>query len=401
MSVIYKRESKIFKIFIFLLLIFPISFFSQSKRFFNKGEVIITQSIEKIPLNFINDIPIVKVEIEGEYYNFLFDTGAPLVISNEVYNRLNLKSDKESDIEDTNKEKRKQKFTYLPMLKAGNVMFKNFGAVVIDFEDPIFKCYNVTGILGANQMAKLYWKIDYQNNKIEATKNLENFEPKEFTYKTRFTPLPQKSPKIYIQLNKENREVLFDTGFAGSIALNKSQIDLKDPKIAKNLITTKGIGAVGMYGMGQKSEQFLFTTDDFSVGNMPKSKQIIETMESAILGNTFLKNYIFILDWKNNEILFKESEAISIDYTSFGFSYKFVDGKMKVLNVFKDQNIPLILDDEIVSIDGEIVDNLSLEESCQQYLNSKLNKKNELILKVRRGTEILDFKVKKKNFFIN
>ena len=172
------------KIYIKLVLIFflisPLKFLSQEKNFFNKGKVEINNSVEKIPLNFINDIAIVKVEINGKFYNFLFDTGAPLVISNKIFDELNLKTTTESAFKDTHNEIRKQKFAYLPLLKSGNVSFKNFGAVVVDFEDPLFKCYGIEGILGANQMAKLYWKVDYQNNDLEVTKDLKNFHLQDY-----------------------------------------------------------------------------------------------------------------------------------------------------------------------------------------------------------------------------
>lgn len=389
------------KLFLLLLIIFPLVFQAQGKNFFNKGKVEINQSIEKIPLSFVNDIPIVSIEIEGEFYNFIFDTGAPLVISNKIYDRLNLKTKTESEVADSHKEKRVQKFTFLPKMKAGNVLFKDFGAVVVDFEDPVFRCYNIEGILGANQMAKLYWKVDYQNNDIEVTENLKNFNPDQFNYKISFKPSPQKTPYINIKILNETKELTFDTGYAGSISINKSLLDLENPKIKRNLITKSGLSAVGMYGIGKNSDNYIFTTEDFSVGNIPVSKQIIETFESSVLGNTFLKNYIFIIDWKSNEILLKETNLIPIDYWSFGFSYRFVDGKVKVLNVYQNQNIPLHLEDEILSINDVSMENLSLEESCQYYLKSKEDGKKELQLKVKRGNEILYFNVKKQNFYTN
>ena len=387
------------KIYIKLVLIFflisPLKFLSQEKNFFNKGKVEINNSVEKIPLNFINDIAIVKVEINGKFYNFLFDTGAPLVISNKIFDELNLKTTTESAFKDTHNEIRKQKFAYLPLLKSGNVSFKNFGAVVVDFEDPLFKCYGIEGILGANQMAKLYWKVDYQNNDLEVTKDLKNFHLQDYKYKIRFTPMPQKSPRINIRMLGEIKELLFDTGYAGNIGVNKSQINIDNQKISNNLISKFGLGAIGMYGVGKKTENYIFKVDDFSFGNIPNSKQIIETSETSIIGNVFLKNYIFILDWKKNEILLKETQNIPIDYEALGFSYRISEGKAKVAYVYQNQNIPLLLDDEILTINNEKVEGLSDEEACQFYYKSKKENKNQLILKIKRGNEILEFNIKK------
>jgi predicted aspartyl protease len=390
-----------FKIYFLILLNFSALLFSQNEKFYNKGKVEINQEVERIPLNFLNNAAIVKVQIEGKFYNFIFDTGAPLIISNKIFEELNLKTIEESDIKDAHQEIRKQKFTYLPELKLGNIAFKNFGAIVIDLEDPFFKCYKIDGIFGANQMSKLYWKIDYQNEIIEVTKKIKNFNTAEFKHKIRFSTYPQKTPLIYVQVDNKNKVVTFDTGFVGSINLKKEQIDIKNLEISENLISKYGVEGIGIYGTGKNSEQYIFKTNNFGINDIPQSKQIIETGEIAILGNAFLKNYIFILDWNKNEILLKEAENIPTDFTAFGFGYRILDGKAKVTYVYQNQNIPLQLEDEILSINNENVQGLSDNEACQYFLKSKKENNDELILKVKRGAEILYFTVKKHNFFKN
>lgn len=42
-------------------------------------------------------------------------------------------------------------------MHVGAITFHDIGAIVLDFESPEFKCLQMDGILGANQMAKLFF----------------------------------------------------------------------------------------------------------------------------------------------------------------------------------------------------------------------------------------------------
>ena len=58
---------------------------NSSKSFYNSGLVNSKNEIEEIKIIIINDLPLCQVEIEGKTYNFLVDTGAPTVISDEIF----------------------------------------------------------------------------------------------------------------------------------------------------------------------------------------------------------------------------------------------------------------------------------------------------------------------------
>ena len=160
-------------LFIFILII-PSQVGAQSKKFWNTGSAELTQAVEKLPFHYQNDLPFVEVKIKGKIYNFLFDSGAPTVISNAIFNELGLKSSFESEVGDSQKSVQKQIFTVLPELSLGNIVFKNISAVVVDLISPEFKCLQVDGILGSNQMALLYWKLNYLENSMLASKNLQS-----------------------------------------------------------------------------------------------------------------------------------------------------------------------------------------------------------------------------------
>ena len=67
------------KLLTFLALIFVLSSFTTRK------ELLKTNYIKEIPFNFDYGVPIIKASINDIEYNFLFDTGMPTVLSENIY----------------------------------------------------------------------------------------------------------------------------------------------------------------------------------------------------------------------------------------------------------------------------------------------------------------------------
>ena len=57
----------------------------------SKGEIEQQQFISEIPFDYGLELIIIKVTIEEKEYDFLYDTGAPNVISQELAQELNIK----------------------------------------------------------------------------------------------------------------------------------------------------------------------------------------------------------------------------------------------------------------------------------------------------------------------
>jgi hypothetical protein len=130
-------------LFVFFLIITS----AQGKRFFETGDVQLNNPVEKINLNYANDLPLVKVSINGKSYNFLFDSGAPTVISNAIYTELNLKKEHTSKVKDSQKNKQEQIFSTLPEMTVDHIVFKNIGAIVMDLSGSELGCFKIDGIL--------------------------------------------------------------------------------------------------------------------------------------------------------------------------------------------------------------------------------------------------------------
>ncbi len=369
---------------------------AQGKKFFESGEAILQNPVEKINFTSANNLPLIKVLINGKPYQFLFDTGAPTVISHAVYHELNLKKKHRSKVGDSQRNKVEQIFTQLPEMKVGQIIFKNIGAAVIDLEGPEFLCLKIDGILGANQMAKLLWRINYSENILEATKDLNQFSTEGYETVFSFKTKPQKTPIIESQILGENINLTFDTGFTGGIKISDSNYDPKNTKVKS--LETYGVNSVGAFGAGKALASYHFRADEVLLSGQAFKNEIVMTGNSNLLGNEFLKNFIFVIDWKNNTISLHRLRTVTPKLESFGFAYRFIDFKAKVILVFQNSNVPLQINDEILSINNVSFENLDQATSCQYLLNRVESNADSLQVKVKREGEILDFTIKKKEY---
>ncbi|MDC8103648.1 retroviral-like aspartic protease family protein [Chryseobacterium sp. B21-037] len=383
---------QVFSLF-FLFILIMIS--AQGKRFFESGEVQLTQPVERINLNFINDLPLVKVNINGKLYNFLFDSGAPTVISNTIYTELNLQKEHTSKVKDSQKNKQEQIFTKLPEMTVDNVVFKNIGAIVMDLNGSELGCFKIDGIIGANQMAKLFWKVNYSENLLEATKDLSNFKFDDYETVVPFDSQNQKTPVVETKILDKNIRLTFDTGFTGRLKILESDYDQK--KI-KQYVETYGISSVGAFGAGKPVSGFIFKMPALGLGNRIFDNEMVMTGNSRLIGNDFFKDFAFIMDWQNKKIYMKKIKNDPPTLESFGFGYRFIDAKPVVAFIFKGESSSLEIGDSILSINDVDLDHLNKESACHYMMNRVERDYKTIGIRVKRAGNIMDLRVDKKEF---
>jgi len=384
------------KILLFAYVFLTITISAQGKKFFESGEVVLKNPVEKVNLNFEYELPLVKVEIDGKMYQFLFDTGAPTVISFAIFNQLKLKEKHTSKVSDSQKNKQKQIFTEIPEMKIDNIIFKNIGTVVMDLQGTEFGCIKIDGIIGANQMAKLFWRINYSENNLEATQNLTNFSIEGYETVFSFDPKMQKTPVIEAKILDKKIEMTFDTGFTGSMKITDKYFDPKKGNM--KFVETYGIASIGAFGAGKPQVSYHFKTDEIMIDQKKFSNQLIVTGSTSLLGNEFLKKFSYILDWKNSKIYLHQIKEDEPKLESFGFGYRFIDNKAKVVLLFNDKDFPLKFDDEILSINDISLENLTNEMVCTYMLNRIEKDSDTVNIKVKREGKVLNFVIAKKEY---
>ncbi|MDR6967277.1 hypothetical protein J2X31_001284 [Flavobacterium arsenatis] len=355
---------------------------------------------ETIPFNFDNGLPLIQVQIAGVHYNFLLDTGAPTVISQELAAVLKSKTIKKSLVGDSQGNDGKQEFILIDEIKIGKLHFNDIGAVVINLKEAFeIKCLELDGIIGSNQMSNAIWEIDYKNKNITITDNFIGFKEPEASSKLHFIEMgDQKTPLVKVQVDSVRSKLLtFDTGANGSISLPYLHFKntVKDYKQIKNY----GSPSSGVYGAGKKDTVIVAKVPFMKVGSFELEDQFItfENSSSSLIGNGFLRNYKTTINWKNKTIYLQKQDTIkSRIIESFGFAIRYINYKPVVATLFQNSNAEksgLQLGDEIIEIDGTPFTELTEEQACHYTLNSVLGNKKEIELTFIRNNQKQDVKI--------
>ena len=385
----------------FLALIAFLCSCSPAKQIFQGGRLSETNFITKIPFNFDYDIPIITVEIEGKSYRFLFDTGAPTVLSPEIAALLKLKVHTDGTASDSQGNSSARQFVVIPNMKIGNLNFENTGALVIDLKASFdFRCVNLDGLIGSNQMAKAIWEIDYQQKIITASNQLSNFDTNVASEVIAFVPKKdQLTPLVPIKIGGKTAYATFDSGSSGGFNL---AVDHFNDEIADfKKVDAVGSSATGVYGSNKATLSSYVKVPTFNIGPVVLENQILEfqTNSSNTVGNSFIKNYKVVLNWAENKIyMLQQTPFKKTKLTQFGAIIKFASSKPTIAKIYKNsdaEKLGLLVNDEVIAINGKDTANFSDSQGCYYLLNYILDGMDTAVITVLRGGKKVDFSLKK------
>ncbi len=366
-------------------LVFALFTSCKSTQIFDEGSISLPEK-QTIQINYLKNLPLVNVSLGNKEYVFLIDTGAPTVISTEIYNQLNLKPEFTQNVNDANNNKAKQIFTTIPEMNVQGVNFYNIGCIVLDLKEQEFKCYGVDGIIGANQMAKAHWFFDYNNQTVTLLPIESKIDSTSYDFNLKINLKSQKTPLLNGKTLGINRVLTFDTGYTGNIKMNIPGESLSALQEIKKYYGNESVSA---YGASNHQTITVFKSDSINLANKTFYNEGIITGNSNLIGNSFFENYQFLIDWKNQKVYFKEiaNQPEKIIFRAYGFGYRFLENKTIITLVEKNDKFPLKIGDEIISINNTSFKNLNENEVCEKYLNFNLKDLDTLKVKVKRENE--------------
>ena len=379
---------------LFLPLLLLLLSCNSSNKFFSSGTVQSSQATEEIKINFVSNLPVCSVQINGKDYTFLIDTGAPTIISEEIFQELGLQKDYTANVADSQNNRQKQKFAMLPNIKIGNLEFQNIGSVVIDLRNGPLKCFGFDGIVGANLMAKSFWRFNYQDSTATVAQKLSAFDVAQYDFSLDFAPKSQKTPVLKGQVADKNLSFTFDTGYSGNIEVQNDYEFYKNIAPENTFITRQGSSTIGLYGLGENTQTFEMKSD-VQIDKVSFAGEIVSSGASTLIGNDFLKDYNFVIDWQANKIYLKKN-GVPAPKTleSFGFSYLHIEGKFKVTSLFEEAKVPLKIGDEILKINDIDLTKPDLDP-CDVIVNKNSKQREKIDIVVKRDQDTLSFQLNK------
>lgn len=379
-------------------------------KLIKKGEVVQQNFNQIIAYQEFRNWILIDVKINGseKTYKFLFDTGAVTLVTPELAKALGLKVKAEQNVGSSTDAKQKTGFSQIDNINIGGIDFKDVGVAIIRLDQsPDISCLGVQidGFIGANLMKHAIWQIDYQNKTLQFTDNLKNIEIRDSHYILPFTTTAQGTPKIKVPLFGKEIKASFDTGKSGSIDLNKKHF--KDVNFEHDSVAAvKGFGVSGSGVFGSVEETVhIVRVNNFEWNGLKTDSMYIGVAErtSNLVGNQFFNNFRVTANWQNNTLTLEpyKSENKSAGFRSFGYNYSFRENKLYVSFLLENSpaqkaNIPL--NSQILSVNGENCEKVTIEEYCAMRLeasNAKEIKTVQLKYKTPTG-EIKEVKLEKK-----
>jgi predicted aspartyl protease len=341
---------------------------------FKKGEYEKQEDIVEVPFIIENGLIIIPVDIEGETYRFLLDTGAPNVVSKELAEKLNFK--KKRSIKTVDSQGNSSVLDYVKVSKIGikNAVFLNTIAAVADLKQAdAIACLNIDGLIGANLMRKAYWQIDCQKNVLRIITNTEKLNIPKESYEIPFVADVTGTPLVHLRIGQiDVRKLKIDTGSVGFLS---TDIDIYSGMKEKDYIVAErvsyGVSSVGLFGTSEKDTIKQVLLKDFSMGNLCVVNQTVDLKQgkTSLLGMSFFRNYIITLDWKRNTLFLTPQGDFYNAYTeTFGISM-FKQGEKMVVSMITEgsdaQKAGIEIGDIVLGVNDVDVANTTLEEYCR------------------------------------
>ena len=367
--------------------------FSQNVKL-NSGKVSGRSYYTEISYEYVNGKIIIPVTIKNKTYRFLFDTGAPNLISSHLKNSLAFKNGKTIFVRDANNARNKMEVVNVPHLSIGSLTFKNTPTLVYKLENNlIFDCFKVDGIIGSNMLRKSIVQILHKKKLLIITNSPKQLKLDK-TYASRLKLVgDQSSPYITIQLTGKktvSENVLFDTGMSGFYDMHLNYYKaLKPHPIYATLSEGTGTSSIGMFGNAKNNNQYRAKIPSLAVNGFVFNNVITTTTadNNSRIGSELIEYGNVTIDFKNKHFYFQSFEStINLDEKLLGFTPTIKDNKAIVGIVWDaDLSERIAFGDEILEVNGIDFQTMNI---CDLITKKSVIKKNdtlEILVKNNEG----------------
>jgi len=306
---------------IFTLLFISFGCSIQWTEAIRKGELGTKTASQQIDVEVKNGLVILPVTISGTTYRFLFDSGAPLSISEKVQQQFSFKTISKGFIVDSEKHRSQVNYVRLDSLSIGETIFLKQTAFVGDFEsNPIIKCMNIDGIIGSNLIRFCNWELDIDKQKLGI--NLPILSNQNGIVTIPFRTDNQYNMFIDVSIGViPVKNILIDYGSNGSLSLPSSIFTtLQERNIFNEVFHEHGFSNSGIVGKRSEISRNFTYLDSLRLGDLIVENVALNTGNTGSIGTQLLSRYTVTIDWNSKLLHFQKKAHFDADFQSFGFS---------------------------------------------------------------------------------
>lgn len=343
------------------LLIMPYGVSSQRVKL-NKGKPASQKYLSSLNYREVRGKIIIPVEIQGNTYSFLFDTGAPNLIKKELSEKIVSKPLNPINVRDANDSSRKLEVISIPIISLGSTDFKDTPTIVNDPNSNfILDCFGVDGIIGSNMVRKSVVHIDSENMVLSVSHNPEVFGVSDLDGVKLSLSSAQSSPYMWISLKGEGKAteyVLFDTGMNGFYDMSLDSYDkLRELGVFSESESGEGTKSVGLFNSTENRTHYRVLIPSIQVGSYDfhNVRTVTMSADRSRIGSDILKYGKVTIDYRNSRLYFEPFEVPrDLSEKELGFSTTIRDGEV-VVGIVWSEELPEKLNygDKILSVNGK------------------------------------------------
>lgn len=369
----------------------------------------VRQSVYKkeIPFELRMGLIILKVTIHGKEYNFLFDTGAPNLISKELAQEQGLIAKAKSKAADSQGNRSDLGFVALDSIGIGGLQFLNTGAAIADLQQSTeLGCFKLDGFIGANLMRKAVWYIDFERQVMTITNDRHSLAIPSHAETLKFRTRLSGTPIIDVRMNGQtDHSVEIDLGSNGDFDSSEETFRLLQKQGLRAGLHRYGYGSSGLYGTGKQDTTRYAVISSIQMDSLKLSNQVVafQSRGAKLIGTGFFKHYNLIFDWSSKElIMIPLSTYDNTGKETFPFSL-FLQGQQLMVGSVYSSAMAVDgprLGDQVLEIDGKDYRSCTTESYCALRGGPFHNQPSEHSLLIKRGDQEISFRVSKEFLFL-
>lgn len=345
---------------------------------------------EAVGIEVINGLIVMPVVINGKTYRFLFDSGAPLSISDKLQDQFEYKTVSKGHMVDSDKNRVKIIYVQVDTISIGDVPFVDQTALVINFEgNPFIACLGLDGIIGSNLMRFCNWEINYQDSLISFS-NASISEKPDSAIAIPFTSDNQYDIQLDLHFGESTiSNMKVDYGSNGSISLSKNDFnDLKEKGTFGDIFNETGTDQSGIIGDPINIKNQITIKDTIKIGDLILDNVWIGTGKSKLIGKKILSRYVVTIDWEHKQLYLAAVDSADKSQETYGIGIGLTDdNKFIVRSVIENSTAyqkGIKPNMQIIKIDS--LDFTTTHTLCDYvHFTNKESNKIDLLLKDNNG----------------
>ncbi len=376
-----------------LVTLFASNSYSQENLSLNFGGTSQTNYFTEIKYENVSDKLIIKVSQRGKEYRFLFDTGAPNMITKTLFDQIAPRAVdpamlRKVPIWDGGGKVDSLIIITLNEIAFGNVVFNNIPTLVS--KDPfLFDCLKIDGIIGSNMLRNSIVQLSSKSQSIILTDQPEKLKLQDKPHADLYLNQEQSAPLIQVKLTDTGSAdipMLFDTGMSGFATLALKHFTLfNEHHIFSKFSKSEGSSDVNAFGIEKDTTKYRIQVKEIGVnGAVFKNVNLQTTLgDESIIGSRLLNYGIVTLDYKNKKFYFEPFKT-PVDLAEGSFPVTItLNGNKAVVGVVWDHGLKdkISVGDQVLSIDDQDFTQIS---PCDFLLSTKpFEGKNKVMLKLK------------------